>query len=78
MKLQTGFYLSSTTLRALTFAAGFGLVPGSFFGAAQCALACWLHQVTRVAVVDHGVVVREVVSNIDAIGYWSGVPTADD
>lgn len=69
--------MHSRTLRPLTLTAGFGLVPNSFFGAAQCALSCWFHQVARVAVVDDGVVVRKVISNINAISYWSRISTTD-
>lgn len=60
-----------------TFTAGFGLVPGSVLGAVQDAAARRLHQVTRVAVVRHRLVVSELAGQVDAIGYWPWIAAAD-
>lgn len=80
--ITVGQYDHQTVLHGvslLTFAARFGLVPRSIFGAVQSVSpgSIRFHQVTRVTVVGHCVVESKLTSEIDPIGDWSRVSTTD-
>lgn len=63
-----------------TFAAGFGLVPGSIFSAAQDTVSRprQFHQIARVTAVGYCVVEGKLTSKIDAVGYRARVSTTDN